>query len=37
MQMDTDKGWNVKSYYRFWLLVLGIGAIVLGFVSPSLY
>jgi len=37
MQMDTNRGWNVKSYHRFWLLVLGIGAIALGFVFPSLF
>lgn len=37
MQMDTDRGWDVKSYHRFWLLVLGFGSIVLGFVFPSLF
>lgn len=36
IQMDTNKGWNVKSYHRFWLLILGSGTIVLGFVFPSI-
>lgn len=36
VQMDCPSKWTVNSYHRFWLLILGGGAIVLGFVLPSL-
>lgn len=35
--MDTNRGWSVNSYHRFWTLTLGVGAIALGFVFPSLF
>jgi Zn-dependent protease with chaperone function len=36
VQMDCPSKWTVNSYHRFWLLILGAGAIVLGFVLPSI-
>lgn len=36
VRMDCDRKWTVNSYHRFWMLVLGFGAIVLGFVLPTL-
>jgi len=34
VQMDCDRKWTVHSYHRFWLLVVGIGSIALGFILP---
>jgi Zn-dependent protease with chaperone function len=36
IQIDCDRKWTVHSYHRFWMLVLGVGAIVLAFVLPGL-
>jgi Zn-dependent protease with chaperone function len=36
VRMDCPSKWNVNSYHRFWSIVLGAGAIVLGFVLPSI-
>lgn len=35
-RMDCDSKWTVTSYHRFWLLVQGVGAIVLAFMLPNL-
>ncbi|WP_432808878.1 M48 family metalloprotease [Pantanalinema sp. GBBB05] len=34
--MECDRKWTVHSYHRFWTVVLGLGAIVLGFLLPRL-
>jgi hypothetical protein len=36
VKMDCPSKWNVTSHPRFWLLVLGIGSIALGFLLPSM-
>jgi Zn-dependent protease with chaperone function len=36
VQMDCANKWSVDSYHRFWELLLGGGAIALGFVIPTL-
>lgn len=36
MRMDCDRKWTVKSYHRFWMFIMGIGAIVLAFVLPGM-
>jgi Zn-dependent protease with chaperone function len=36
VRMDCPQKWTVTSHPRFWLLVLGLGSIVLGFMLPSL-
>lgn len=35
IRMECDRKWTVNSYHRFWLLVLGIGAIAIAFILPS--
>jgi len=35
-RMECDRKWTVHSYHRFWMLVLGLGCIVLGFAFPFL-
>lgn len=34
--MECDRKWTVHSYHRFWTVILGLGAIVLGFLLPRL-
>lgn len=34
--LDCDRKWQVDSYHRFWMLVMGAGAIVLAFVLPGM-
>ena len=36
VRMDCPQKWTVTSHPRFWLLVLGLGSIILGFMLPSL-
>ncbi|MBF2025688.1 MAG: M48 family metalloprotease [Oscillatoriales cyanobacterium C42_A2020_001] len=36
MRMECDRKWTVNSYHRFWMLLLGVGAIVLAFLLPGL-
>lgn len=36
VRLDCESKWTVQSYHRFWLLVLGLGCIALGFALPSL-
>jgi len=36
VRMDCPRRWTVTSHPRFWLLVLGIGTIALGFALPRL-
>jgi len=36
MRMDCDRKWTVNSYHRFWMLMLGIGAIALAFILPGI-
>ncbi|UBF29220.1 hypothetical protein K9N68_16125 [Kovacikia minuta CCNUW1] len=36
VRMDCPQKWTVTSHPRFWLLILGIGSVVLGFMLPSL-
>jgi Zn-dependent protease with chaperone function len=36
VRMDCPSKWTVHSYHRFWTLLLGLGAIALGFAVPSL-
>ena len=35
-EMHTEGDWKVLSYPRLWLLVLGFGAVLLGFILPSI-
>jgi hypothetical protein len=35
--MECDRKWTVHSYHRFWTVVVGLGAIVLGFLLPRLF
>ena len=34
VRLDCDRKWPVHSYHRFWHVVLGVGAILLGFAAP---
>jgi hypothetical protein len=36
VKMDCPSKWRVTSHPRFWLLVLGVGSIALGFFLPSI-
>ncbi|MDX2230061.1 MAG: M48 family metalloprotease [Leptolyngbyaceae cyanobacterium bins.349] len=35
IRIDCDRKWTVNSYHRFWMLLLGVGAIGLAFVLPG--
>lgn len=35
IRMECDRKWTVNSYHRFWMLVLGLGAIAIGFILPG--
>ena len=36
VQLKTESGRAVESYHRFWTLILGIGAVLLGILLPAL-
>lgn len=36
-QLKSETGRKVKSYHRFWTLILGLGSIVLGVILPFLF
>jgi hypothetical protein len=37
VKMDCDRKWPVRSYHRFWSLVLGLGCIAIGFALPTMF
>ncbi|NET38720.1 MAG: M48 family metalloprotease [Cyanothece sp. SIO1E1] len=36
MRMECPEKWTVNSYHRFWLVLLGLGSLVLGFILPAM-
>ncbi|HEY9662086.1 MAG TPA: zinc metalloprotease HtpX, partial [Allocoleopsis sp.] len=36
VRMNCPTKWNINSYHRFWMFVLGFGSLLLGFVLPTL-